>query len=115
MLKYVAAVDCGTVINPKLAEGQVHGSLIMGIGFALTERLIFDEKGDKPEVISNPFNIGGGGAGIAVAKMLEDRGVNVFIAGTIGKKMADALEERGIQYYEKKDRQECDRECTKAK
>jgi CO/xanthine dehydrogenase Mo-binding subunit len=45
VLTYVAAVDCGTVINPKLAEGQIHGAIINGIGYALTEELILDEKG----------------------------------------------------------------------
>jgi len=45
VLKYLAAVDCGTVINPKLAEGQIQGAIVNGIGYALTEQLIFDEKG----------------------------------------------------------------------
>lgn len=45
VLNYVAAVDCGTVINPRLAEGQIHGAVINGIGYALTEKLIFDYKG----------------------------------------------------------------------
>lgn len=45
VLKYLAAVDCGTPINPKLAEGQIHGSIINGIGYALTEELVFDRKG----------------------------------------------------------------------
>ncbi|MHA2364274.1 MAG: xanthine dehydrogenase family protein molybdopterin-binding subunit [Candidatus Hodarchaeales archaeon] len=45
VLKYVAAVDCGTAINPKLAEGQTEGAVINGISYALTEELIFNEKG----------------------------------------------------------------------
>ncbi len=43
--RYVAGVDCGTVINPKLAEGQVEGSIINGISYALTEEFIFDKNG----------------------------------------------------------------------
>jgi probable selenate reductase molybdenum-binding subunit len=43
--KYVATVDCGTAINPQLAEGQVEGAVLNGISFALTEEYIFDEKG----------------------------------------------------------------------
>lgn len=43
--KYVACVDCGTVINPQLAEGQVEGSIINGISYALTEEFIFDKNG----------------------------------------------------------------------
>lgn len=36
--------DCGTVINPKTAEGQVFGGMSMAIGQALTEDLKFDPK-----------------------------------------------------------------------
>jgi CO/xanthine dehydrogenase FAD-binding subunit len=32
-----AVVDCGTVIHPAAAQGQVHGGMVQGIGFALTE------------------------------------------------------------------------------
>ncbi|MBQ5781275.1 MAG: xanthine dehydrogenase molybdenum-binding subunit XdhA [Spirochaetaceae bacterium] len=37
--------DCGTLINPALAEAQVHGGMSMGIGYALSERMVFDDKG----------------------------------------------------------------------
>ncbi len=40
--------DCGKVINPALAEAQVHGGQSMAIGFGLSEQLIFDEKTGKP-------------------------------------------------------------------
>ena len=45
VLKYVAAVDCGTAINPKLAEGQTEGGVMNGICFALTEEYLFSPKG----------------------------------------------------------------------
>jgi len=45
VLKYVATVDCGTAINPKLAEGQAEGAVLNGVSFALTEEYIFDENG----------------------------------------------------------------------
>jgi CO/xanthine dehydrogenase Mo-binding subunit len=45
VVKYVAAVDCGVAINPKLAEGQVEGAVLNGISFALTEQYLFDEQG----------------------------------------------------------------------
>ncbi|MEI6529954.1 MAG: molybdopterin cofactor-binding domain-containing protein [bacterium] len=44
-LDYVVAVDCGVAINPELARGQVLGSLINGIGFALSEELLFSSRG----------------------------------------------------------------------
>jgi len=39
--------DCGTVINPALAEGQVHGGMSMALGFALSESMEFDLKPGK--------------------------------------------------------------------
>lgn len=45
ILKYVTATDCGTAINPALAEGQVEGALLNGMSFALTEKFIFDSGG----------------------------------------------------------------------
>ena len=40
--------DCGTLINPALAEAQVHGGMSMAIGYGLSEQLLFDEKNGKP-------------------------------------------------------------------
>jgi putative selenate reductase molybdopterin-binding subunit len=45
VLKYVAAVDCGTAINPALAEGQIEGAVANGLGYALTEELCFGADG----------------------------------------------------------------------
>lgn len=39
--------DSGRVINPALAEGQVHGGVSMSLGYALYEQLIFDPKTGK--------------------------------------------------------------------
>ena len=43
ILQYVIASDCGTVIYPAGAEGQVEGGLAQGLGYVLTEGLQFDE------------------------------------------------------------------------
>ncbi len=40
--------DSGTLINPKLAEAQVHGGMSMGIGYALSEELLIDAKTGRP-------------------------------------------------------------------
>ena len=45
VVKYVAAVDCGTAINPRLAEGQTEGAVLNGLSYALTEELLFDQHG----------------------------------------------------------------------
>ncbi|VBB09726.1 aldehyde oxidase/xanthine dehydrogenase a/b hammerhead [Lucifera butyrica] len=46
LLDYVAVVDCGTVINPKLAQVQVEGGIVQGIGLALYEDVKYDERGN---------------------------------------------------------------------
>jgi aerobic carbon-monoxide dehydrogenase large subunit len=45
VLRYVAAEDCGTVINPMIVEGQVHGGVAQGIGAALFEEIVYDGEG----------------------------------------------------------------------
>ena len=40
ILDYIAAHDVGRAINPMLLDGQVHGGVLMGIGYALTEQVI---------------------------------------------------------------------------
>ncbi|MEX0371207.1 MAG: xanthine dehydrogenase family protein molybdopterin-binding subunit, partial [Tateyamaria sp.] len=43
--RYAVVDDFGNLINPVLAEGQVHGGVVQGIGQALTEHVQFDEDG----------------------------------------------------------------------
>ncbi|MEP4198869.1 MAG: xanthine dehydrogenase family protein molybdopterin-binding subunit [Aliishimia sp.] len=43
--RYTVVDDFGNLINPVLAEGQVHGGVVQGIGQALTERVVYDEDG----------------------------------------------------------------------
>ncbi|MTI79695.1 MAG: aldehyde oxidase [Firmicutes bacterium] len=45
LIDYVAVVDCGTVINPKLARIQVEGGIVQGIGLALYEDVKYGKKG----------------------------------------------------------------------
>lgn len=40
--------DCGTVINPLLAEGQVHGGVAQGIAQALFEQMVYEPDGGQP-------------------------------------------------------------------
>lgn len=48
LLNIVNCHDAGTLINPALAEAQVHGGMSMGIGFGMSEKLMFDEKTGRP-------------------------------------------------------------------
>jgi CO/xanthine dehydrogenase Mo-binding subunit len=43
--KYVTVEDCGTMLNPLVVEGQVHGGVSMGIGNCYYEKLHYDENG----------------------------------------------------------------------
>src|SRR5262245_11148121 len=45
IVKYVSVDDSGFLVNPLLAQGQVHGGLAQGIGQALLEGVTFDESG----------------------------------------------------------------------
>ena len=45
VLDYVAAVDCGTPINPNLARVQTEGGIAQGIGMALWEDVQYTDKG----------------------------------------------------------------------
>ena len=45
VLRLINVHDSGVLINPKLAEAQVHGGMSMGLGYALSEQLLYDEKG----------------------------------------------------------------------
>ncbi|MCD8322310.1 MAG: xanthine dehydrogenase molybdenum-binding subunit XdhA [Oscillospiraceae bacterium] len=48
VLNIVNVHDCGTLINPQLAQAQVHGGMSMSIGYAMGEELKFDEKTGRP-------------------------------------------------------------------
>ncbi len=43
--RYTVVDDFGNLINPMLAEGQVHGGVAQGLGQAITERVVYDENG----------------------------------------------------------------------
>ena len=45
VVRFVVAEDAGRIINPMIAEGQVHGGIAQGIGNALLEEIIYDEYG----------------------------------------------------------------------
>ena len=49
--RWLCSLDCGRVVNPKTATSQIRGGIIMGIGMALTEETLFDDRRGR---IMNP-------------------------------------------------------------
>ncbi|MCP5073865.1 MAG: molybdopterin-dependent oxidoreductase, partial [Rhodobacteraceae bacterium] len=45
IVQFVAADDFGTIINPMIVDGQVHGGVTQGIGQALLEQVVYDDDG----------------------------------------------------------------------
>jgi aerobic carbon-monoxide dehydrogenase large subunit len=45
VLRHIVAEDCGRLVNPMIVDGQVHGGVAQGIGAALLEELLYDERG----------------------------------------------------------------------
>src|SRR5262249_56345907 len=45
LVSYVAVDDCGTVLDPVIVHGQIHGALAQGLGQALFEQAVYDSSG----------------------------------------------------------------------
>jgi aerobic carbon-monoxide dehydrogenase large subunit len=48
-----AADDCGTIVNPMIVEGQVHGGIAQGVGQALMEEVVYDS--DSGQLLTGSF------------------------------------------------------------
>ena len=59
--RFVVAEDCGRLVNPLIVDGQVHGGVAQGIGAALYEEVIYDERGQvttaQPRRLSRPVGV----------------------------------------------------------
>ena len=62
--------------------------------------LIF-ENNELVEAWKNVFSVGGGGVGLAIAKIMADKNVKKIISYNFGDKMKNALEQKGIDFEEK--------------
>lgn len=114
VLKYYVVHDCGTMLNPMIVEGQVHGGVAQGIGGVFYEKLVFDEQGqiltttyadyliptaaEVPEVIGdhietpsplNPLGVKGAG----------EAGV-IPVPAVFAAAFEDALQEFGVRITE---------------
>ena len=43
--RYAVVHDCGTIVNPTIVEGQIHGGVAQGLGSTLLESVIHDDRG----------------------------------------------------------------------
>ena len=115
MVGYTAVDDCGTVINPMIVHGQVHGGVAQGLGQVLGEHVIYDDDGqlltgsfadyllpttsELPEITAialeespsefNPMGFKGAGEGGIVA-----------VAAAVGNAVARALKPYGVSINE---------------
>jgi carbon-monoxide dehydrogenase large subunit len=114
VVKYASVNDFGTVVNPLIVEGQLHGGVIQGIGQALMEMTAYDSEGqfltgsfmdyalprasDSPEVtvVNHPVP--------ATTNVLGVKGCGeAGCAGSLTSVMnaiADALSEFGIRHLD---------------
>jgi carbon-monoxide dehydrogenase large subunit len=53
LVRYCAVDDVGTMLNPLLCEGQIHGGIVQGIGQALLENLVYDR--DSGQLVTGSF------------------------------------------------------------
>ena len=111
VVKYSITDDFGNLINPMLAEGQVHGGVVQGLGQAISERVVYDEDGQlltatfmdyaMPRAIDVPWMDFATHAVPSTANALGMKGCGE--AGTIGAMAAvanavfDATRERGVK------------------
>lgn len=76
-LKAVSGSDCGTVVNPDLAAGQLEGGLSKGFGYACIEDTAWDENG---QLLSKGYWVDGKTPGITETPPLED--ISIHFADT---------------------------------
>ncbi len=114
VVKYTSANDFGTVINPMLVEGQLHGGLVQGIGQVLMEDVVYSEEGQPitgsfmdyamPRAADMPSFVTGYHPVPATTNPLGVKGCGE--AGCAGALVAvpnaiiDALSEYGIRHIE---------------
>ncbi len=53
LTRYVAVDDVGRMLNPMIAEGQIHGGIVQGVGQALMENIVYDP--DSGQLLSGSF------------------------------------------------------------
>jgi len=81
------------------SEGKDENSDMSEVSGRAKYYLIYED-GKLVKTIKNPFAVGGGGAGPAVAEMLGDENVDLILSGRFGDKMKDVLKSKKIKCKE---------------
>lgn len=114
LIGFTAVDDCGTILNPLLVEGQVHGGIAQGLGQALYEEFVYDTDGNPLSSSLLDYLVPGAGEVPPVATLhtvtpapgnpLGVKGVGE--SGTIGSTPAvlnaviDAVAHLGVEHIE---------------
>ncbi len=85
VLRIVAVDDCGVVLDPMIVEGQLHGSLVQGLGQALYERIVYDEAGQPVTSSLMDYSVP---AAVDVPPIVSDRLVHPAPSNPLGAKGA---------------------------
>lgn len=80
------------------ADGKKMESKVEFQGGRAQWLIFFNEKGELIEALENPFYQERNQAGVQCAGLLAEKNVTIFVAGNIGNKMADALEDFDIAF-----------------
>jgi predicted Fe-Mo cluster-binding NifX family protein len=78
------------------SEGKDENAQVSAVSGRAPYYLIFED-GKLVKALPNPFKTGGGGAGLGVAQMLGNEGVNLIISGEFGSNMQAMCDEKNIK------------------
>jgi carbon-monoxide dehydrogenase large subunit len=112
--KIVAVDDCGRVINPLLAEGQVAGAVVQAVGESLLEQVGYDENGQPLAVNLYEYHVPTAQSAPPIASVLREtpspfnplgakgvgEGGSIGTPAAIANAVADALSPVGIRHLD---------------
>ena len=106
LLKHWVVEDCGTIINPQLVDEQIRGGVVQGLGAALFEKCVYDERGQLTNANMADYLVPMSGEmpdidiGHVVSPTLESEFLLVFMASSSNlshKPTSPPLENSGVQ------------------
>ena len=114
LLKHWCVEDCGTIINPQLVDEQIRGGVVQGIGAALFEHCLYDDRGqllngnmadylvpmagELPDIMIAHVETPVGGTALG-AKGIGEAGT-IGAAAAVGNAINDAISPFGAEVLE---------------